>query len=102
AGEGAGAGAAAGEGGSMMAGGARGGMAGGGMAAGEGAGAGAAAGEGGSMMAAGGVEAAEAAEAGGMATQNSFMWSGTMLFRRGMQTLGAITGGLVGDDLYGG
>jgi hypothetical protein len=92
-------------GGGMLAGGMGGARAGmGGMAAGEGAAVaagaaeGAAAGEG-AAMAAGG---ARAGMAGGMATQNSFMWSGTMLFRRGMQTLGAITGGLVGDDLYGG
>jgi len=108
-------GAATGEGGTMMAG--RGGMAGsmgsGGMGGGMGGGGGAAAGEG-ATMAAGAAEGAAAGEGGtmmagrggmgggDMATQNSFMWSGTMLFRRGMQALGAISGGLIADDMYGG
>ena len=43
-----------------------------------------------------------AAQAGEMAGQGSAMWSGTMLFRRGMQAVGALTGGLIADDLYGG
>lgn len=67
-----------------------------------GGGGGVAAGGEGAAMAAGAAEGGAAAEAGGAATQNTFMWTGTMLFRRGMQALGAITGGLVGDGLYGG
>jgi hypothetical protein len=62
------------------------------MAAAEGGGAAAAAGGGGGGGMAGGNASA--------ATMHG--WSGTMLFRRGMQTLGAIWGGMTGSDMYGG
>ena len=64
-----------------------------------GMGGGAAAGEGGAM-AAGAAE--NGAMAGEMAGHNGMAWSGTNLFRRGMQALGAISGGMIGSSMYGG